>query len=501
MSQSKKAVEGIKWNYLSMIGLVAAQLSFAAIFSRLLDPAAFGLMAMANLMIKFGSYFSASGVRTYLIRKPSLDESDIEASFWLSGAFGLILAGLAFMFASVAGNVFNSVAVEPVIRVMAVLYVFTGFSITSSALLNRALRFKAISVAELLCYCAGYLLIGIPMALMEYGVYSLVSAMLANQFLLMIAYYWLSPHKLGIRSGAKRLKRVLRTGTHYSFNSILDFTVNSMPTFMIGRSLGEVLLGVFNRANMLVTLPTNNLSAAVSRVFFPLIASLQSDRQKLKELYMKGSILISLVMFPLCIGMIPAASELVLVVLGAQWESGVPVFQVLAIAMMFHFASIFPGQYADAHGFLRARTVIQVVTIFVMLAAILALLDHGLVGVSIGFAVGQIFRFIVFLLCLRKWLRFTLSDYAAMYLPGIAIGILSGLGVYIVHVYLQLTPLIFTLIAEIVVGIAIYCTLLLFLPFRKMREALLHLLQLISCDANQGRLCKVVGYVKIRLGQ
>lgn len=501
MSKSRQAIEGVKWNYISTIGLAIAQLSFAAVFARLLDPMAFGLMAMANLMIKFGSYFSGSGIRTHLIRERNVDDVDVETSFWVSSMFGVAIAALAVLLAPMVGQIFRSDAVEPVVRLLSLSYILTGLSIASSAMMHRALRFKEISIAEFSCYCAGYLGVGIPLAVMGFGVYALVFSMLANQFLLMVSYYMLCPHKVAFSFHAGRFRRVLGSGTHYSFNSILDFALNSMPTFLIGRSFGELLLGVFNRANMLVTLPTNNVSAAVSRVFFPLIASMQNDPDRLKELYIKGSTLITLIMFPLSIGMIPAASELVLVVLGDKWAAGIPVFQVLAVAMMFHFASIFPGQYADAHGYLKTRTAIQVATISITLIFIFLFIDRGLVGVAVGFSLGQIFRFIIFNIFLRIWIKLELADYIAIYAPGLVVGVVSAIGVWLVHLYFQWGPLIVTLIMEMLVGATMYCVLLAFLPFKRMRVTLLHMLTLYCGDNEQASSGKVIEFFKVRFSR
>ena len=482
-----------------MIGMGLAQVLFTAILARLLEPADFGLMAMAYLMIKFGQYFSGTGIRSYLIQKNELDKTDIEASFFLSGIFGLALTILAYFLAPLGNDFFNTKGLEPIIRILATVYLFTGLSITSGALLQKSLRFKSFSLIELLAYCVSYMLIGIPMAWLGYGVYSLVYAMLTQQFLLMAALYLASRHSIGLSFNRQKLKQTLLPCTHYSFNSILDFIVNSLPTFMVGRLFGDVIVGIFNRANMLVTLPMNNISAAVTKVFFPFISSCKDDQTKLKSSYLKTNILASLILIPMSLGMVPAASELIIVILGSKWQEGIPVFQILAIGMLFHFTSIFPGQYADVHQLLRQRTLIQVSTIIVTLSAMMLFMGKGMVGVASGYVVGQIFRFFVFMWFIKKWLILDNMDFIHMYSPGFIIGIISTLSVWLVHHYLHITPLIFTLLLEIFAGITIYLISILFLPNRGMRNAIVSLNNLFETGKNPGLFDKLIQTIIMRL--
>jgi lipopolysaccharide exporter len=499
MSKAKLAGEGVKWNYLSMIGMGLAQILFTAIMARLLEPADFGLMAMAFLMIKFGQYFCGTGIRSYLIQKKELDKGDIQASFFLSLVFGVGLTLLAYFLAPFGSHIFDSKGLPPIIQALAVVYLFTGLSITSGALLQKSLRFRSFSLIEFFAYCVSYIVIGIPLAWLDYGVYSLVYAMLAQQFLLMTALYLVSRHSIGFSFSRQTLKKTLLPSTHYSFNSILDFIVNSLPTFIVGRFFGEVILGVFNRANMLVTLPLNNFSAAITKVFFPYIASCKDDRAKLKSSYKKTNMVTSLILIPLSLGMIPAASELIIVILGSKWQEGIPVFQVLAIAMLFHFSSILAGQYADAHQLLRQRTFIQIVTIFVMLSAMFPLAEKGIVGVATGFLIGQVFRFFVFLWFIKKWLLFDRKDFLHMYSPGLTIGVASTFGVWLVHHYLHLSPLVFTLILEVIVGVTVYLVFILFLPNREMRNAIVSLIKLFPAKKDQSLFDKVQNIIIMRL--
>lgn len=501
MNKSIQAIHGVKWNYISMVGQVAAQALFVAVLARLLEPAAFGLMAIANLLVKFGQYFSGSGIRSYIIQKRALGLSDIHASFFLSGVLGLVFSLTLFFLAPTVGVLFKMKGLEPIIQVMAVSYVFTGLTITSSALLQRSLLFKAISLIEVIVYILCNMLIAVPMAFLGYGVYSLVVSALVQQFLIMSGMYFYSRHSIGVSFDREVLKHTFLPATHYSINSILDYIVNSMPTFLVGRWFGENILGIFNRANMLISLPLNSISVAITRVFFPFLSSLKDDRNKLKSTYIGVNTVAALILVPACLCMTSAARELVLVILGDKWMDGVTVFQVLAIGMMFHFASIYPGQYADVHKYLRWRTFIQVLTIIVMFAAMTVLGSKGMVGVAAGFVIGQVFRFFIYVYFIKKWLLFGFTDFLQIYSPGILLGIISASGIWLVHSNLQTSLPLVTLIIEVVVGMILYIVSMRYLQLREMKNVLRNLERLIVIGDNPDIFSKTFKNFLTQLGK
>lgn len=499
MSDTRRAIEGIKWNYISTIGLMVAQIGFAAALARLLEPAVFGLMAMANMMINLGSQFSGAAIRSYIVQKADLGERAIQATFLLTGVFGLGLTIIVLLLAPVGGLIFRTEEVEPVIRLLSIVYIFTGLSITSSALLQRALRFKILAMINMVAYVSSYLLVALPLALMGGGVWAIAYAMLCQQGILAVAAYCFSRHTIGLKFGWADFKEAFLSGMHYSANAILDFIVTSLPTLLIGRGFGETKLGVYNRADMLVTLPIYNPYMAISRVFLPYIAPLQNTTGRMKRVYLRFVTLTSLVYIPLCLGMIPAARELVLVVLGDKWKEGIPVFQILAIANLFHCAAMFPAQYADALKHLRQKTIVGLLTIALTSVTIIGFMEWGIVGAATGFAAGQLFRFALYMWFLRRWIRPTMYEYLHMFLPGLAIGAAVMFSVGLVHDYLQFTPLILTLILEIMVGGVAYALTALLVPSRQLNDALKSLVRTYEGKQQTWYVNAVLGVIGYRL--
>ena len=121
-----KTVHGIKWNYFSTIITSVLQIGYTAIMARLLEPAAFGLVAMAGLVLRFGSYFAQMGIERALIQKKEINEEDIKSSFTLSIFLGIIFFLLLWFLAPLALYIFNNEKVVLIVKILALSFLITG---------------------------------------------------------------------------------------------------------------------------------------------------------------------------------------------------------------------------------------------------------------------------------------------------------------------------------------------------------------------------------------
>ncbi len=129
-----KTVHGIKWNYFSTFITAAMQIGYTATMARLLEPAAFGLVAMAGVILRFGSYFAQMGIERAVIQKKELSKEEIRSSFTLSVLLGIIFFILIWFLAPLALYIFNNEKVVLVVKIMAFSFLITGLSTTSLGL-------------------------------------------------------------------------------------------------------------------------------------------------------------------------------------------------------------------------------------------------------------------------------------------------------------------------------------------------------------------------------
>ncbi|KAB2880963.1 lipopolysaccharide biosynthesis protein [bacterium] len=489
-----KAFHGLKWSYFGTVINTVTQIAFTAIMARLLDPPSFGLMAMANVVIRFGSYFAQMGISPAIIQKKEIEEKDIQAAFTLSFILGLIFFLLIFLLAPFSVYVFDNVEVIPILRYMAISFIAIGFFNTSLGLLRRNLQFKLVSLFEVLSFVLGYGLISVVAAYMGMGVWSLVIGALTQQLVMALLCYISVRHPLRFVWKWSGYFWLYSFGGRVSVINFIEFLSANLDTFVIGRYLGPNSLGVYNRAYMLINLPAYQLANSLNKVIFPSFSKIQSDIPKLKRAYASSITLLSVILFPVCFGVIPAAKEVVLVILGDQWSGAVPVLQILAVATSFNLLAHIGGLTCEATANLRIKLIIQSFCL-ALLAILFFLLSYlGLLGFAIAVVTMECVRFFSYILIMRRILDWPLIEAWNTYKAAVISTICVSVGILLISIFLRSydisTYIIF--IFQLITGFMILSVILLYFPPNYFKKELRSRILNQDLSIKQGSLLNTV---------
>src|SRR6476469_2645033 len=93
-SLTMTTVQGVKWSTAATILTAIMQVGYTAVMARLLTPAAFGVVALANVVLRFGGYFAQMGMEQAIIQKQELTPEDVRAAFTASVLLGVVFGGL-----------------------------------------------------------------------------------------------------------------------------------------------------------------------------------------------------------------------------------------------------------------------------------------------------------------------------------------------------------------------------------------------------------------------
>lgn len=352
---------GAFWTYGSLAATMVIQLGVTATTARLLEPTDFGLVAMANVLLRLGGYVAQMGLGRALIQRPEIHGADVRASFTSSTLLGLVVTIAVALTAPLAGTYYQTESVIPVIRSISLLFVATGLGTTAHALLRRRMRFRASGAVELTAYVLGYAIPALWLATSDCGVWSLVVATVGQAAVSSGLAYALTRHSVRPTFAWRQHRRLLAFGSKVSAISFLEFVGSTLDTLVIGRFGAASQLGLYNRAHMLASLPTYQLNNGLAKVLFPLLSGAQQDRTAFRMALSHVTQIATKVMLPVGVGMALAAPELVAVVLGPQWKAATPLLAVLALGMAINVLATFPGLALESLGVLRGKALGQVV--------------------------------------------------------------------------------------------------------------------------------------------
>jgi O-antigen/teichoic acid export membrane protein len=499
---TSKTVYGMKWSLVAQLLNVATTVVTTVVLARLLDPATWGLVSMALVILRFGQYFARMGVGSALVQKPELTDDDIRAGFTSSVLLGTAICVVVVFVAPLTHLVFTNPQVVPVARVMSLTFILDGAAITSGALLQRRLKFKVFAWLDTVSYVLGYGVVAIALALLGYGVWSLVIAGLALSATTAVLYYAATRHPLKPLFRWSVYKRLYSFGARVSVTQFLEFVTSNMDTMWAGHFFSAGNVGTYTRSFTLVGLPNDYLGTTFSRVLFPSFSRVQKETERLRNAFMPSIMVVLILGVPMMWGMAAASSQIVSTVLGSRWHAAVPVVTVLALAMPFSLVAHFAGVLCDATGHLNVKIVIRSSQIVLVLALFAALTGFGIVGVAAAYALGQVAVAVALFFVIAGILGTTRRALLGACTPGACAGVCAAMLVGAANLAGTIVgaPAIVTLLIQVVLGLMVVA--LWMLRARKgmaWRETRLRLLGSRS-GAVQGRYSPLVRWMDTHAG-
>ncbi|MDU0369157.1 lipopolysaccharide biosynthesis protein [Hymenobacter endophyticus] len=484
------AVHGVKWTTGATITTALLQIGYTATMARLLSPAAFGLVALAGVILRFGSYFAQMGMEQAIIQKAELTRADVRAAFTSSVVLSLVFAALLVAAAPLAASIVQQPEVVPVVRVLAAGLLLTGLNATALSLLRRHMQFRTLAIIEVVSYVLGYGGLGIGLALHGYGVWSLVAATLGQSLLLTILSYLAERHDIRPLFEWETYRPLVAYGSRMSAISFLEFVTGSLDTLLIGRLLGAAALGIYSRGWMLIGLPVYLLTTSVSKVVFPSFSQVQADRPRLRAVYLSSITLVGALVIPICAGAAVAAPEIVRVMLGPDWLAAVPILRVVCAAFALSMVTMFAGVVCDATATLTPKLWLNLLYVVLLTGLFMGLSRYGLLGVAGAVVAGEVLRTVLYLGLMRRVLQVSATDVLSTYVPGLLAGVLVAAGIAGVRELLPpgSVPAAALLLTEILTGGLLLLAFAVGTPPAQLRHVLRRILQrLLEGNAASGR--------------
>ena len=147
-----------------------------AILARLLPPSNFGLLALVIMVIGFAEFFASLGMRPAIARLPKITDSIIKQAHTLALIMGTVFCLVIWLVAPHIAAFFDEPTSEALIKATLVGVWLTSASAASRGLMMRKFEFKWLSATDICAYIIGYATTGISLAVLGFGVWSLVLA-------------------------------------------------------------------------------------------------------------------------------------------------------------------------------------------------------------------------------------------------------------------------------------------------------------------------------------
>jgi O-antigen/teichoic acid export membrane protein len=360
-------------------------LASTVILARLLTPPDFGLVAMVTAVTGFLAMFRHAGLSTPTVQREHITHAQVSNLFWINlGVSGLCALILAALSPAIAWFYRDS-RITYITLVLSTTFLIGGFRVQHLALLKRQMRFKAIALIEVGSMATG-VLVGVVMALLRYGYWSLVGLSLAMEIAAFLLTGAVSRWRPQLPSRGSGIGPLLAFGAHQTAGNFIFGLARGCDNLLIGRGYGPAAVGLYSRGAALVIRPMEQFLLPIDAVFLPTLSRLQSQPERYRSTFLRLYEAIAMTVFFLSSLLLALSYPLTLVLLGHKWENAAPIFAGFTFTAIQLPLSTAGNWLLTSQG--RGKDIFRVTSIaaFLTLASFLVGLPFGPLGVAIAFS-------------------------------------------------------------------------------------------------------------------
>ena len=434
MSLKQEAITGLKWTSMSTVIVAILQLTQLAILARFLDPSAFGLMALVMVVIGFSQAFLDMGISNAIIHKQKITHGQLSTLYWVNVLAGFILFVIIASVAPFVSEFYKEPELTNLILIVSLTFLIQPFGQQFMILWQKEMRFSEMAKIDIINKFIS-LLVSVYLAYKGYGVYALVYGTLAGIIsqTIQFMYMGLKEHKPSFEFKLSEVKEFMSFGLYQMGEKTINYFNSQIDVILIGKLLGVEALGVYTVAKQIIMRPAQIINPIITKVTFPVMAKLQDDIPRLKNIYLKTINYLSSVNFPIYVFIFIFAHEVVLIMFGEKWLEAVYIMQILSIWGAMRSTASPIGSLLLARGKAKLGFWWNLGLFFYVPVGIYAGSYWGLEGISwslvfLSFPLGMIANWYVLVrtLCGAKFIEYHKEIFIPFFIASV-----SGLVVYI----------------------------------------------------------------------
>lgn len=331
---SRRARGAFFWLGTTTVIWQLAAWAFTILTARLLTPADYGLLALADTINPYLAMLASLNIGTWIIQRTIFSHDDVESALSLSLLGGSVMALLAFFAAPVAATFYSMPELVAPLRVLSVSFLLRAVALIPDSQLRRELHFKPIGIMNVVVVVARGAL-QVVLALNGFGYWALVAGILfkdAAECAWLVAARGL-PRRFQWRPQV--IKEAVRFGLPATLGTLCWVLYSSADTIFVGKLLGAEVLGFYAMALYLIDMPLSKLNTVVRPVLYPYFSRVKDIPGAFNDSFLKAVRMILAIAFPAILGIAAISHELVTLVLGMHWAPTGEVLPFLCLTGLF----------------------------------------------------------------------------------------------------------------------------------------------------------------------
>lgn len=326
-----KTVKGTIWSGVDNIAQVGVTFIVSVVLARLLTPDDYGLLGIVLIFTSICTALINAGFTTALIRKAHTTEDDYNTSFIVNIALSLFLYLVIFVLSPYISDFFHRQELISLIRAASLGMVIGSFSMIQQTRLTKRIDFKTQTKITLVASLSSGL-IGIGMALIGFGVWSLIAQILSAQSIRTILLWYFDRWYPHISFSTKSFNELFGFGWKMMLSALLDSLWKELYQVVVGKFYNPATLGQYTRSKQFSQLFSNNLTSVIQRVTYPVLSNIQDDKALMTAAF-RRIIKVTMFVTAICMLFLGAISEpLLYCLIGPKWHEAATYLPLICIS-------------------------------------------------------------------------------------------------------------------------------------------------------------------------
>lgn len=321
------------------------------VLARVLGPGEFGVFWIVQFVLSFFMLFGDVGLGAALVQKREMpSQDDLSSVFWAAFALAGMVVLVVFVAAPWVVRLWPDLPPTApwLLRALSLGLLLTALRALPSVLMERELLFGRLAVIDLALTLTFYG-VAAPMAVLGFGVGSLIAASLSQGVVGLVLAYALRPWRPSFRVRRDRLRPIVSFGIAFQAKGVVGFLNSAVIPLYAGGALGKVAFGLVSWSQTTAAFPLR-IVEILGRVSFPLFSRLQHDEKAFADALSRTIHICSIATLLFCSVFFGLGPQLIQVIYGDKWMPAVPTFYVFTVGTCICFFAQIIGAALDAIG-------------------------------------------------------------------------------------------------------------------------------------------------------
>lgn len=459
-----KTVKGTFWSAADAFLGQGVTFLVGIVLARILSPAEYGLIGIVMIFTIILSGLVDSGFSTALIRKKDTTDKDYNTMFITNMAMSLLVYALLWVGAPAIAHFFERPELVSITRVTGLMLIFQAASITQVTILTKRIDFKTKTKASVVAAVVSGA-VGIGMALMGFGVWSLVGQKLTNTFLYSVCLWALNSWWPNGTFSRNSFHYMWGFGWKMMVSGLLEHTWNQLYQIVVGKFYSPSTLGQYTRSREYANIFSYNITAIIGRVTYPVLSEIQDDKDRMVSAYRR---IIKTSMFATVVLMFSlgaVAEPFIYCLIGPQWHEAATYLPFICISMSLYPLHAINLNMLKVQGRSDIFLYLEIIKKVIAIGPICLGIFVNIYWMLIGTIITGVISFFLNTYYTGKKLGYTSWMQMADIAPTYGLGIVVALSVYFLK-YLPLNNFVI-LAMQIAIGACVFFAIC---EFVKMQE-------------------------------